>query len=51
MDLSRITAEALLRFVSEQARSHQPASVGVLTYSLRTFLRCNYSVKKVEEST
>lgn len=39
VDLSRITAEALLRFVSEQARSHQPASVGVLTYSLRTFLR------------
>ena len=39
VDFSRITAEALLRFVNEQARHLRPASVGVLAYALRTFLR------------
>ncbi|MFS8153639.1 site-specific integrase [Vreelandella titanicae] len=39
VDLSRITADALLQFVNDQARRLLPASVGVLAYSLRTFLR------------
>lgn len=39
VDFSRITAEALLWFVNEQARRMEPASVGVLAYSLRTLLR------------
>lgn len=39
VELHRITSEDLLSFVNEQARNRQPASVGALTYSLRTFLR------------
>jgi len=39
VDFCRITADALLQFVNDQARSLVPASVGVLAYSLRTFLR------------
>lgn len=36
---SMITPEALCRFVSEQAISLSPSSVGVLVYSLRTYLK------------
>lgn len=36
---SKITPEALCRFVSEQASNLRPNSVGVLVYSLRTYLK------------
>jgi site-specific recombinase XerD len=36
---TKITPEALCRFVSEQASTLRPNSVGVLVYSLRTYLK------------
>jgi site-specific recombinase XerD len=39
VDCSQISAEDLRRFVCEQACAQQPGSVGVIAYSLRTFLR------------
>ena len=37
--VGRITADALIGFVTEQARGKRPGSVGVLADSLRSFLR------------
>lgn len=39
VDFSRITVDTLFEFVNDQARSLTPASIGILTYSLRTLLR------------
>jgi integrase len=37
--VGRIAPDALIRFVTEQAHLQRPGSVGVLAYSLRSFLR------------
>jgi site-specific recombinase XerD len=39
MSVPRITPEALCRFVTEKAGSCRPGSIGVLVYSLRSYLK------------
>lgn len=39
VNFSHVTVDTVFQFVNDQARTLKPASVGILAYSLRTFLR------------
>lgn len=39
LEFAEIGPHALVRFVTERANGHRPGSIGVLTYSLRSYLR------------